>query len=99
MGNAKTKSLPKQKVQKSTQTVTPEELKSMQEINAKFQQAKIALGDVALQQQSILKAIDDIKVEFAIEEKKLVANYGPDAVINLQTGEITEREKDNTVEK
>jgi len=67
-----------------------EELRNLQELSNKFNQAKIALGENTLMQVSILAVVDQIKLEFSIEEKKLTEKYGESAKINLQTGEITE---------
>lgn len=68
---------------------TQEELAKIQEMNSKFNQAKIALGDSELQKHSILRHIDELKVEFTKHEQLLVEKYGADAVINIQTGEVT----------
>lgn len=72
--------------------VTQEELKKIQQMSSEFNQAKIALGDIELQKQSILKSIDAMRLEFAHNEKKLIEKYGEDAVINIQTGQITKKE-------
>jgi len=72
--------------------VTQEELKKIQQMSSEFNQAKIALGDIELQKQSILKRIDAMRLEFSYNEKKLIEKYGEDAVINIQTGQITKKE-------
>lgn len=70
---------------------TQEELQKIQEMNAKFNQAKVALAGFELQKHGILKHIDELRTEFEIQEKELVEKYGADAVINVQTGEITKK--------
>jgi hypothetical protein len=68
---------------------TQEELAKIQEMNSKFNQSKIALGDCELQKHSILRHIDELKIEFTKHEQFLIEKYGADAVINIQTGEVT----------
>jgi len=71
--------------------VTQEELAKINEMNADFNKAKLAIGDVELQKQNILRHIDFLKGEFSAYEKTLIEKYGADAVINIQTGEITKK--------
>mgnify|MGYP000891861020 CR=1 FL=1 len=72
--------------------VTEEELKKIQELNADFTKSKNALGDLELQKQNIFQHIDMLRKEFAFNEKSLIEKYGEDAVINIQTGEVTKRQ-------
>ena len=51
----------------------------------------MAIGDVELQKQQIIRHIEELKVEFAAHEKSLIEKYGSDAVINIQTGEVTHK--------
>jgi hypothetical protein len=74
-----------------TDTVTKEELEKIQAMTSDFNRAKMALGEAELQKHGILKAIDAMRSEFAENEKKLIETYGADAVINIQTGEITRK--------
>jgi len=71
--------------------VTKEELEKLQSMTSEFNKAKVALGDMELQKHGLLSHIDAMRVEFAQNEKKLIDKYGADAVINLQTGEITRK--------
>jgi len=73
--------------------VTQEELTTIQELNSEFNKAKMAIGDVELQKQQILRHIEELKLQFTTHEKLLVDKYGADAVINIQTGEVTQKEK------
>lgn len=72
--------------------VTEEELKKIQDLNADFTKSKNALGDLELQKQNVLQHIDMLRKEFALNEKSLIEKYGEDAVINIQTGEVTKKE-------
>ncbi len=72
--------------------VTDEELKNIREMNSDFSKAKMNLGDLELQKQSLIKYIDKIKDVFAKHEKELMDKYGEDAVINIETGEVTKKQ-------
>lgn len=71
--------------------VTQEELTKIQELNSEFNKAKMAIGDVELQKQQIIRHIEELKLEFTAHEKLLIDKYGADAVINIQTGEVTQK--------
>lgn len=74
------------------QKVTKEELEKIQGMTSDFNKAKAMLGDLELQKHNILQAIDAMRADFAINEKALIEKYGADAVINVQTGDITKKE-------
>jgi hypothetical protein len=78
-------------IKMNTQVLSVEELESVNRLNAEFNKAKMAIGDVELQKQNILRHIEVLKNEFAAQEKLLIEKYGADSVINLQTGEITNK--------
>jgi hypothetical protein len=48
--------------------VTQEELTKIQELNAEFSKAKMAIGDVELQKHNILRVIDELKLQFSAHE-------------------------------
>lgn len=73
--------------------VTQEELTKIQELNSEFNQAKMAIGDVELQKQQIIRHIEELKAQFSAHEQSLIEKYGADAVINIQTGEVTKKEE------
>jgi hypothetical protein len=72
--------------------ITKEELTKIQEMNSDFNKAKMAIGDIELQKQGIIRHIDAMKVEFSQHEKMLIEKYGQDSVINIQTGEVTKKQ-------
>lgn len=75
----------------SNTQVSHEELKTIQELNAEFNKAKMAIGDVELQKLNIVRHIEELKAQFSAHEQQLVDKYGKDAVINIQTGEVTQK--------
>jgi hypothetical protein len=52
----------------------------------------MALGELELNKQGILNQINAMRQEFFEYEKMLIAKYGQDSVINLQTGEVTQKQ-------
>jgi hypothetical protein len=73
--------------------VTSEELKNIQEMTSKFNEAKVTLGDMELQKQGLLRHIEMMRIDFSQNEKMLIEKYGEDAIINIQTGQITYKQK------
>jgi hypothetical protein len=71
--------------------LTKEELDATQAMHNEFNKLKIQLADVELQKHGLLKHIDMLRLEFQQHEKGLMDKYGEDAVINLQTGEVTKK--------
>jgi hypothetical protein len=52
----------------------------------------LALGDLEMQKQNVLKSIEVLRGEFAKHEIELIEKYGQDSVINVQTGEVTKKQ-------
>jgi hypothetical protein len=71
--------------------VSKEELEKIQGMNADFAKAKMTLGELELNKQGILNRISAMQQEFYEYEKMLIVKYGQDSVINLQTGEVTQK--------
>mgnify|MGYP003651204948 FL=1 len=71
-----------------------EELELLQSMSKDYTNAKNALGDLELRKHDILGDIDAIRKVSAENEKKLISKYGADAIINIQTGEITQKAKE-----
>lgn len=72
--------------------LTNEELSNIQEMNKKFTNLKISLGEMEMNKQSILKEIDTLRSAFANQENELIEKYGINAIINMQTGEVTQKQ-------
>ena len=73
--------------------LTDDELTLLQGLQKEFSQAKLDLGNTVLQQQNLLKAVGEIREKFSGQEKVLMEKYGEDVTINLETGEITDKEE------
>lgn len=74
--------------------ITDQELESLKSLTTEFNNLKIQLGDIALQEHGICLRVEEIKSEFMDVEKSLMDTYGADSIINMETGEIKEKEKD-----
>jgi|TARA_R110000744_G_scaffold75097_2_gene149657 hypothetical protein len=68
------------------------ELKYLQDLNVEFNKVKTQLGDITLQEHGLVLLVQEIKVKFQEAEKGLMETYGENAVINLETGEVKDKE-------
>tara|TARA_R100001460_G_scaffold81971_1_gene122899 strand:- start:479 stop:706 length:228 start_codon:yes stop_codon:yes gene_type:complete len=72
--------------------VEEKELEKLQQLNSDFVKAKTQLGDLEIQKSMIISSVQEIRSQFAELEQSLMKKYGENSVINLQTGEIKEKE-------
>jgi hypothetical protein len=75
-----------------TVNLTAEELEFIQKGTQDFTKIKINLGDLELKKQSLITQAEKIMEAFSNNEKVLIEKYGPNAVINTQTGEVKQKE-------
>jgi hypothetical protein len=75
-----------------TVNLTAEELEFIQKGTQDFTKIKISLGDLELKKQSLIAQAEKIMEAFSNNEKVLIEKYGPNAVINTQTGEVKQKE-------
>jgi hypothetical protein len=73
--------------------LTNEELEFIKTGSAEYTKIKIGLGELELQKQGLIKQAQSIVEAFTTNEKFLIDKYGADSVINMQTGEVTKKEK------
>ena len=74
--------------------VEEKELQELQNLNSEFVNKKAQLGDLEIQKSLVLKQVESIRIDFSKLEKVLLEKYGENSVINLQTGEVKEKEKE-----
>jgi len=79
--------------------IEEQELKQLQVLNEEFSQLKTNLGDLTLQKHGICLRVEEIKSEFSHAERSLMEKYGENSVINLETGEVKEKEEEAVVLK
>jgi hypothetical protein len=75
-----------------TKQLTQEELAYLQELRNDYTTAKMELADIELAKHAQLVKIDEIKQMFRANEEVLISKYGENSVINIQTGEVKEKE-------
>jgi|TARA_R100001460_G_scaffold78214_2_gene119170 hypothetical protein len=69
------------------------ELNFIKESTAKLNSAKAMLGDIEIKKHELLLEVDGLKVQFQLKEKELIEKYGLNSVINMQTGEVKQKEE------
>tara|TARA_R100000781_G_scaffold81254_1_gene50096 strand:- start:239 stop:484 length:246 start_codon:yes stop_codon:yes gene_type:complete len=79
----------------SKNKLNKEELSSLRNALSEFNQAKVRLADTVMHQHALMSAVQQMRNSFQSEEKKLLDKYGNDSRINLETGEVTAKEKVN----
>jgi hypothetical protein len=79
--------------------LTKNELETIQSLVNEFNQTKIKLGDTVISQATLLKKVEELKISYAKQEQGLIKKYGDDAVINIETGEVSEKEKEEPLKK
>lgn len=79
----------------SKNKLNKEELSSLRKALSEFNQAKVRLADTVMHQHALMNAVQQMRNSFQSEEKKLLDKYGTDSRINLETGEVTAKEKVN----
>jgi hypothetical protein len=75
-----------------TVNLTTEELEFIKKGSADYTKIKINLGELELQKQGFIKQAEEIVKAFTSNEKILIEKYGADSVINMQTGEVTQKQ-------
>jgi len=78
--------------------ITEAELVEVQSMNNAFNQLKLKIADTELTKEHLLAEVKKLKDSYKLVEDRLTEKYGEDAVIDIQTGEISEKEK-NELEK
>ena len=71
--------------------LTDEEFKLISDINAEYSKLKNAISELELSKYETLKSIEQLRKDFQITETGIIQKYGPDTIINMQTGEITHK--------
>jgi hypothetical protein len=69
-------------------TIDLTQLEELQGLKRKFDELKNSIADLEIQKQVKVNEILQVQAKFQTIEKKLVEEYGSDAVLNLHTGEI-----------
>jgi hypothetical protein len=78
--------------------LTETERTEINKLVSEFNTLKMQLGDTYMNQQALLKKIEEVKLSYSKVEVSLMETYGKDAVINVETGEVSLPEEKEEVE-
>lgn len=76
-----------------TVKLTDQELEFIKTGTLEYNKIKMNIGEYELQKQNLVLQAEKIREAFSNNEKILIEKYGTDSVINMQTGEVTQKEK------
>lgn len=72
--------------------LTSEELDFIKNGTAQYNAVKSKIGDLEIQKAKLISEADAIVKAFLINEKTLIEKYGENAVINMDSGEVTQKQ-------
>jgi hypothetical protein len=72
--------------------LTSEELDFIKNGTAQYNAVKSKIGDFEIQKAKLINEADAIVKSFLIHEKILIEKYGENAIINMETGEVTQKQ-------
>ena len=73
--------------------VSKEQLELLQGLQKQFNDSKFEIADLEIKKTDLIAGIAGVKAKFAEQEKSLMEEFGQNAIINLQTGEVKEEEE------
>jgi hypothetical protein len=73
-----------------------QEFEKLKELNTTLIHLKLAIADVEVRKHALLKESDGLRTLMLEQEQELINKYGPDSVINMQTGEVTQKTNEST---
>jgi hypothetical protein len=79
-----------------SKNLSKEQLELLQGLQKDFNQSKIDIADCEIKKISAVKALEGIQQKFAEQEQILMKEFGENAVINLETGEVKDPEPETT---
>jgi|TARA_B110000196_G_C21067842_1_gene625840 hypothetical protein len=72
--------------------LSKEQLELLQGLQKQFNDSKFEIADLEIKKADLITSIAGIKAKFAEQEKSLMEEFGSNAVINLQTGEVKDQD-------
>ena len=69
------------------------ELETIKDLNKEFSTLKVSLGDAELQKLVIIEKVQALKLNYKDLEDQLIKKYGSNSVIDLETGEVKQKEE------
>ena len=71
--------------------LTDQEFSSIKKLMFDYDTIKMQLGDTVISQHSLMSKLEGVKSAYNKIESDLIQTYGPDAVFNMETGEINKK--------
>ena len=72
--------------------ISAEELDKLQAVLKDLNAAKLKIADAEVEKVAAINQLENIRQQFAVVEKELTDKYGEDISLNIQTGEIAQKE-------
>ena len=72
--------------------ISAEELDKLQAVLKDLYTAKTKIADAELEKVAAINQLENIRQQFVVVEKELTDKYGEDISLNIQTGEIAQKE-------
>ena len=72
--------------------ISAEELDKLQAVLKDLNAAKLKIADAEPEKVAAINQLENIRQQFAVVEKELTDKYGEDISLNIQTGEIAQKE-------
>ena len=69
------------------------ELETIKDLNKEFSTLKVSLGEAELQKLVIVEKIQALKLNYKDLEDQLIKNSGSISVIDLETGDVKQKEE------
>jgi hypothetical protein len=69
-----------------------QEFEKLKELNTASIHLKLAIADAEIRRHALLKESDSLRTLMLQQEQELVNKYGLESVINMETGEVTQKE-------
>lgn len=70
--------------------LSPAELTKIQNNRTELNKLRYTLGSIEMEKYNLLKKIDELQYESKVLENKIIKKFGDKAVINTQSGEVSE---------
>lgn len=70
--------------------LSPAELTKIQNNRTELNKLRYTLGSIEMEKYNLLKKIDELQYESKVMENKIIKKFGDKAVINTQSGEVSE---------
>lgn len=82
------------KLNQMSKKLNKTQLGALQGLQEEFNKAKTEIADCEIKKASLIVLLADIQKRFGEQEKVLTEEFGENAIINIQTGEVKDPKKE-----